>query len=159
MMVDIEYVRILRFGGAVWGEMRVKDHVFVGVENRSKPDFDSVPAGTYQLQMGIKHTHRHVPCLRFIEIPGRKGVGHPFLIHDAAGNNWRKLEGCIAPGMSYRGAVDRLGESRAAMDTMLELLGGFTPGKYAYIYIYNNAPGDKWTKEDFISRRAQRLPT
>lgn len=168
-MADITYYRILKSSdGAVWGEMTVSGEHFVGVENRSNTDprnpykgYDSVPAGTYQLQMGQKNNDPDVRCLRFVEIPGRKGSGNPFLIHRAKNDAWRggSLAGCIAPGMAFGGAkTGQLNESEKAMNRIFELL-GYVPGKMVTIQIANNAPGDSWTKDEFIERRSKSLPT
>ena len=170
-MADIAYHRILRtHRNAIAGEMTVTDkraeHVgesetFFAMENQTG-SYDSIPRGIYTLKMvqgGSLGT-----CLKFTEIPGRGGTGRPFLIH--ATRRWRNLAGCIAPGLSAQQASRRAGvntqlrDSRAALDRIFELLGGFEAGKFVQIHIFNNAPGgDTWTKQQFISRRRSGQPT
>ena len=166
-MADIDYYRILRtHRNAITGEMTVADkrpehggesETFFAMENQTG-SYDSIPQGIYTLKMvrlGNLGT-----CLRFIEIPGRDGTGRPFLIH--ATRRWQNLAGCIAPGMSAQQAGRRAGvntqlrDSRAALDRIFELLGGFEAGDFVQIQIRNNAPGgDTWTKQQFISRRTR----
>jgi hypothetical protein len=167
-MANIRYYRIMKAAdGGVWGELTVGGEYFVGVENRSNTDpanpfigYDSVPAGTYQLEMSKKNNDPDVQCLRFVEIPSRTGNGNPFLIHRAKHNIWRgkNLAGCIAPGFGAAG-TGQLQKSDEAMKRIFELLGGYGLGKKVTIEIANNAPGDTWTKDEFITRRSQGLPT
>jgi hypothetical protein len=162
LMADIHYYRILKTNkGAVFGEMTVAGESFVAVENRSKAGYDSIPAGIYNLKKDTKHSDsgEEVPCLRFIEIPGRKGKGNPFLIHRAKNDKWSTLAGCIAPGLSVSSKDEafKVQESVKAMDMILKLLGDSR--KVFTISIQNHAPGDKWTKEEFIGRRHNRLRT
>ena len=165
-MADIHYYRILKTKeGAVFGEMSVRGVAFAAVENRSK-GYDSLPSGTYQIQKDYKKSGEQepqkkvpkVPCLRFIEVPGRKGVGSPFLIHRAKNDRWSTLAGCIAPGMDVRDARGTMNilDSEKAMGKILELLG---EGKVFTISIDNDAPGDKWKKDEFIQRRQKRQRT
>jgi hypothetical protein len=167
-MSDILYYRILRTPeGGVCGEMTVAGVAFFAMENlRQGSGYDSIPPGVYQLKMvklGERDQGKKGPCLQFSEIPGRKGVGNPFLIHRAYKDNWKTLEGCIAPGMGASHPAGnqlntRLSESEKAMDRILELLGGFEEGKVLSITIENAAPGqkDRWTREEFINRRGRK---
>jgi hypothetical protein len=160
---SIHYFRVLRTPeNAVWGELTVNGVTFVAVENRSVSSYNSVPAGVYQLKMDTKNSGTPCKCLRFTEVPGRKGgAARPFLIHRAYGDNWTDLAGCIAPGMAVQGGAKgmQLTQSEAAMDKLFELLGGYEKDKTCYIHIDNHAPGDKWTREEFIERRSKRLST
>lgn len=172
-MADMFYYRVLRtHRNAICGEIIVMDRrpgrvgesgSFFAMENQTH-EYDAVPKGSYQLKM--IHDRIRGNCLQFVEIPGRKGKGRPFLIH--ATKRWQRLKGCIAPGMAAQHATRRTGvnsqlvHSRRAMDQIIDLLGGFEADKPKMftISIDNNAPGgDTWTKQQFINRRKKKLET
>jgi hypothetical protein len=160
-MADIQYVRVSRaLDGAVWGELTVRGVTFAAVENRSVAGYDSLPGhALYNLRMDVKNNDPTVRCLRFVDVPGRAGVGNPFLIHRAWNDNWRGLQGCIAPGMSVgrAGAIER---SDHAMNEIFRLLAGeWVKNRASTIYIENHAAGDSWNKDEFIGRRTNKQPT
>ena len=164
-MADLHYYRILTtHQGGVCGELTVKGRSFFAMESLLDKGYDSVPPGIYQLKM-IQSKSKG-PCFRFTEIIGRNGVGKPFLIHRAFRNDWKTLEGCIAPGLravhAGRNQLNtKLTGSIRAMNQIFDLLGGFKKDRTCTISIENAAPGQKdtWTKEEFISRRRNGDPT
>ena len=169
-VADLHYYRILRtHQGGVCGELTVAGSSFFAMENLAKDGYDSIPPGIYQIKMvklGERSKGKKGPSFRFTEIMGRKGKGRPFLIHRAYKDNWRTLEGCIAPGLDAihpkRNPLNtKMTGSIQAMDKIFELLGGFEIGRVCYISIDNAAPGQKdtWTKDQFIYRRKHGKPT
>jgi hypothetical protein len=133
----------------------------------------SARAGTYELKIDIKNTHRRIPCLRFNHLGA-----HTLLIHDAYNDKHKNLEGCIAPGLSsYDGGVHNSAE---AMKEIFELLCGLTPGALTgmdmealtkslqsggvgdfklgtlfEITVENNEPGVKGDKDSWLKARVK----
>jgi hypothetical protein len=75
------------------------------------------------------------------------------LIHDALNDDFRQLEGCIAPGLSAD--LEGINHSAEAMAEVFDALGGYAGWSTKTIDVQNNIWGDE-TKLEWIKRRQQR---
>lgn len=100
----------------------------------------SLRQGDYIMEHSIKHTKRHVKCLRPIE-----GSISSILVHDAYNDDPNELEGCIAPG--FADDVNSWYDSAGAMVQLFKLMGGWRKHALVKLVVLSNAPGVTGTKD------------
>ena len=106
--------------GSIPGMLIIKGTKFPTIERGE--NYVTVRKGTYSVKMGFKvklRNEKKIKCLRFDHC-GAKTI----LIHDALHDNWRNLEGCIAPGLNFnQNRGDKLiKKSKMAMTRIFILL-------------------------------------
>lgn len=147
-MADISFKRtgMINPNGSVPGLLTIGEKTWPTIERGVNYTF--VRKGLYTLIMCIKQRGRPVRCLCFNDSPAISS----HLIHDAMNDDYRQLEGCIAPGLTAD--TDGINDSAKAMEEVFTALGGYVEWSTKSIDVQNNISGDE-TKAQWIKRRQQ----